>query len=540
MANRAVGITSLTVALGAFVAAMLVAVPLRATDAVVMKAMQDELARSMKNLVFENFGRPYFISYRIADTTNQAVSASFGALLGSGQSRARTLTVEVRVGDYKLDNTNYNSPSVGQVVQIPTEDDYNEIRRQLWLATDAAYKRALEDLSRKKAALEAAHLADDTPDFCREPPTHINDDAPAANLDLPEVEKMVRSLSALFRDMPEIENSVVLLMAQNTHTLYLSSEGTTFTRTAPVVSFLVFATAQAPDGMALPNYESAFGRSAKELPSQEELARRIRRMGEEVKEQQAAPVADLYNGPMLVEARAAARLFANAFAGKLMGRRRPLVQANQPEDSFLDKVGARVLPEFLSVVDDPTRSSVGDLKLLGGYKADDEGVPGRETKLVEKGYLKTLLTTRNPVRGIAASTGNSRGSGPMPSNLIVAADKGLTTQEIRQQLIDLMKKRGKDYAIFMNGQGMTYKVHADGRQDLVRNAQMPSLNFETFRDILAATSNEGAYTDVYRTPTGAHLASFVVPSLLFEDVTVRPPTGEIPRLPIAKNPYFDK
>jgi hypothetical protein len=519
--------------------AVLLAAPLRATDDVVMKAMQDELARSMKSLQIETLQKPYFISYRIQDTTQQVVTANFGAATGADQEHTRRLIVEVRVGDYQLDNSNFSSPFVGQATEIPIEDDYDAIRRQLWLTTDAAYKRALEELSRKKAALQAAHRADDTPDFSREEPTQTTDDQPATTLDMGQARQMVSRLSALAREMPTIQSLTVVLSVQNTRTLYVNSEGTKYTRMEPVVSLLALANAQAPDGMPLLNYEPAYGHSMRDLPAEEELARRIRKMGEDVKRQQAAPTLDLYNGPVLVETVASAQYFSQIFVGKLLGRRRPLTQATQSEASYLDKIGARVLPEFLSVVDDPTQSGNHQNRLLGGYKVDDDGVRARPTKLVEAGYLKTLLTTRDPVRGLNSSSGNDRG-GPMPSNLIVAADKGLTPQDIKERLIQLLKKRGKEYGILLDREGFPYKVYVDGHEQMVRNAEIPSLNADAYKDVLATGSAPGVYNAVYRTSSGWHLVSCAVPSLLFEDLTVRKPTGEIPALPFAKNPFFDK
>jgi len=493
----------------------------------------------MKSLQLESLQKPYFISYRIQDTTQQVVTASFGALTGADQDHRRRLTVEVRVGDYQLDDSNFSSPFIGHTVEIPIEDDYDAIRRLLWVTTDAAYKRALEDLSRKKAALQAAHLADDTPDFSREEPTHITDDQPPATLDMDAARQLVRRLSALAREMPAVESSSVVLTVENTRTLYMNSEGTTYTRTQPVVSLLAFATGRALDGMPLPNYESAYGHSMKDLPAEEELARRIRKMGEDVKHQQAATTVDLYNGPVLLETVASAQYFSQFFAGKLLGRRRPLSQAAQPEASYLDKIGARVLPEFLSVVDDPTQSGDDQTRLLGGYKVDDAGVGARPTKLVEAGDLKTLLTTRDPVRGLGSSSGNDR-AGPMPSNLIVTADKGLTPENIKERLIQLVKKRGKEYGILVDRENFPYKVYVDGHQEMVRNIEMPSLSADDYKDVVAATSAAGIFNAVYHTSSGSHLVSFAVPSLLFEDLTVRKPTGEIPTLPFAKNPFFDK
>ena len=159
---------------------------------------------------------------------------------------------------------------------------------------------------------------------------------------------------------------------------------------------------------------------------------------------------------------------------------------------------------------------------------------------MEAGYLKSLLTTRDPVRGIRSSSGNDRGGGPMPSNLIVTADGGLTPEQIRERLVQVVRKRGKEYGILVDREGFQYKFYPDGRQEMVCNAQIPSLDAEAYKDVLAATSTAGVFNPVERTASGAHLVSFAVPSLLFEDLTVRKPTGEIPAPPFAKNPFFDK
>ena len=79
-------------------AAMALPAPAPAADDVVMKAMRDELDRSMKQLQLEQLEKPYFISYHVQDRTSLDTSATFGALLSGGLARARYLTVQVRVG----------------------------------------------------------------------------------------------------------------------------------------------------------------------------------------------------------------------------------------------------------------------------------------------------------------------------------------------------------------------------------------------------------------------------------------------------------
>ena len=198
MVSRALGILLL--------AAMGLPAPARAADDVVMKAMHDELDRSMKQLQLEQLEKPYFISYRVQDRTSLDTSATFGALLTGGLARARYLTVQVRVGDYQSDNSNFmtDPPQANGLTEntlLPVDDDYQELRRQIWLATDSAYKAALEMLSRKRAALENRKARENLPDFSKEQPiTSLEPFAPV-KMDLAQAEALVRNLSAVFRQV---------------------------------------------------------------------------------------------------------------------------------------------------------------------------------------------------------------------------------------------------------------------------------------------------------------------------------------------------
>ena len=211
---------------------------LRAQDDVVMNAMRDEMARSMKQLTVENLEKPYFISYRVVDSDNVSVAASFGALNHSTTSHSRRLTVEVRVGDYKLDNSHFFTFDFDMgtrlrifngTAQLPLEDDYKELRRQIWLATDGTYKKAVEDLSKKRGMMQARSRDDESADFSKEDPVVSNYQLPAVKVDIPAWEKETRALSALFRQMPGIYTSNTLLNCFNTYTRYLTSEGTSYT-----------------------------------------------------------------------------------------------------------------------------------------------------------------------------------------------------------------------------------------------------------------------------------------------------------------------
>jgi len=533
----------------------------RAADDVVMRALRDELARSMKELQLEKLDKPYFISYRVQDRAQLGTSATFGALLAGSVSRSRYLIVQVRVGDYQRDNSNFftfpvRANGLSETAALPLDDDYQELRRQIWLATDEAYKEALETLAKKRAALENRTTREDLPDFSHEEPTTVQEPEAPAKLDLDRAQNLVRSLSSLFRQQPEIYSSTVSLDLTDTRTWYLNSEGSVAMQESSTAGLVAGAETQAVEGMLLPDWVSVSARSMDDLPKEADLAAQVRAMAERLTQLRHAPLVDRYNGPVLFAGGAGAEIFSQVFAPKLLAMRPPAsdnpqieAYAAQNVSKFQDRIGARVLPGFLSVVDDPTQSSYQGSLLRGGHTVDDEGVRARPVKLVEKGILKTLLVTRDPVTRVPQSTGSFRIFGPQPSNLVVSVENGKSDAEMRSSLLDLIKQRGAEYGIIVRKVGREIaQVYPDGHEELARQGMFEGLDDAAFKDLVAASKDETVHTlpfaavagRIYPGQSGAPLVSFVVPSLLFEDLTLKPASGELPTLPLSKHPFFDK
>ena len=542
------------------------------------RAMKDELSRSVEKLQLENLDRPYFISYRVVERRDQFVQATFGSTLNRGEWRRRMLTVEVRVGSMALDNTNFLSGSFSlggdSTVELPVDDDYTELRRQIWLATDGAYKAAVESFAKKKAALQNKTRTDETPDFSPEEPRSSTDMRPGTPLDMAKTEALVRELSAVFKEAPAVATSQVSCSAADELTRYLNSEGTSFARETFLVHIDATAATQAADGFTLGDHMLVFRRSFDELPPKAELLAEVRKLSSHLSSLKDAPMMDQYNGPVLFEDQAAAEIFAQVFAPRLAAKKRPVAENTQSEGAaaarenpFVDKIGARVLPDFLSVVDDGTVSEIGGAPLFGDARVDDEGVATRPVKLVEGGRLKTLLVSRAPVRGIPKSTGSFQELGPMPRNVIVSVEEGLDRAALEAELLKLARARGNDFGIVVRkmsdpimggfhsmsgpsgGEGvrvepviLAYKVFSDGHEELLRNVEIAGMNATLFRDIAAAGKEQVVTTLPFRTAESPspQVVSFAIPSLLFEDVTLRKPGGEIPKPQVAKHPFFDR
>ncbi|MGA9806009.1 MAG: metallopeptidase TldD-related protein [Terriglobales bacterium] len=566
----------------------------QAQDDVVMRAMKDELARSVAQLQLQKMDKPYFLAYRMDEINQNSISATLGSLTQDQPLRMRMIGVEVRVGDYALDNSNYLSSRMfgggragflSGISQAPLDDDYQQIRRDFWLATDSQYKKALEDFSGKRAALDMRKHTDDVPDFSRETPT-TKMEPPEKSRAGDDLKTLARDISAVFRNTPEIYGSSVDLEYRNYYTRYINSEGSTFTRAQTSFKLRINAQTQAPDGLPISESIAVFGRTMADLPAKDALLSRTRAMADRILKLRTAGSLERYNGPVLFEGDAAGEIFAQQFATGLMAVRTPLSDNPQFEmyfnqlmsqlgggGSLVDKIGGRVLPDFLSVSDNPLRADYQGTILMGAGKIDDDAVETRETRLVEHGTLKTLLATRTPVRAVLHSTGSRRGYGPSPSNLFLTSEKSSTNDELRKELLRRAKDRGLDYGIVVRrvgagaaasfvkmatrmaqqGQGSgslaeVYKLYPDGHEELIRGVEIAEMLPSTFKDIVAVGDTPAVFTDEFIPPVGALFAlgvsgssdvpivSCVVPSLLFEEVSLVKSQGPFPNPMISPSP----
>ena len=95
------------------------------------------------------------------------------------------------------------------------------------------------------------------------------------------------------------------------------------------------------------------------------------------------------------------------------------------------------------------------------------------------------------------------------------------------------------------GGSAVYKVFGDGHEELVR-ADIAPVPLSAFKEMLAVGDTPGVYHSAF-IPLAESLisrgqnsqlivVSYVVPSLLFEEVSLKEPTGVAPRLPIVPSP----
>ena len=536
-----------------------------ASDNPVMRAMVDELKRSVAELQFRDLDKPYFIQYVILDQERYRASATFGALTASDADRRRIMQVQARVGDYDFDNSEFitgpgfqGPPPSGIVSETVIENDYDAIRHSLWLATDAAYKQSVEQLARKRAFVENKVRTEQIPDFSKENPVTVIGMRQMLELDKPRWEKQIREWSAIFKEYPAIQQSSVILEAQVTHRYLVNSEGTRTFQPSLLVSVEIEGQTEAADGMRLRHWIPFNVGGFDQLPSPEEISMSIRQMASDLSALRSAAVLDAdYSGPVLFTGQASAEMFARVLVPNLSGQRLPLTdnqQAPTNRSELVDRLNRPVLPRFLSVFDDPTAQRIGDRELIGHYQVDDQGVPARRVSLIEMGVLKNLLMSRRPGKDMPRSNGHGRSGIPgretaQIGNLFIQSNDGKSYENLKEELIKMCREENLQYGILIKALDtdprspigmpvMTYKVYIDdGREELIRGAFAQSIPIRSLRQI-EAVGNENFVVNRLAggdlpTPT-----SIVAPSVLLEEMDLKKPTGNKQKPSLLTHPYF--
>lgn len=549
-------------------------------DDPIFRAMDDELARSMSRLVIQGMPAPYFLSYRIRDYQTVTVNARYDALVQSDNSHDRYLYIDLRVGSLQLDNSNYFS-DWGDVWKsrdgVVEEDSYQAIRHQLWYHTDEAYKAALEQLAQKKAYLQTHPDKEQVPDFSSEKPFVYSGAPIRLEASQPQWEERVREAGRVFDDFPGLQDWKVEYSAQGINQWYVNSEGSRHLK-GDLYQFLeISASMQAEDGQRLTSFLQYVSRDGDEPVSGTALASDIRQMAGELEAIAKAPTLDEYVGPVLFTDWAAAQFFSQLFAYQLSLPRKPLtptdwISQNLPAGKLAGKVKRRVLPDFVTVTDEPLRESWQG-KVLAGYQpVDDEGVASEAITLVDKGRLETLPVGRQPTKKIPESNGHAHSlpfqmTVPGISNLVVSSSEPMSNEKMVQELRRLCKEQEIEYGllvkrldeprysdpyrwvetqdgskVLLTSPLIVYKVYAkDGRMEPVRGLEFDEVSVRALRDIVALGKDPKAFnitqSTVFR--DGYFPAAIVTPSILVEEMELKASGAQEP-LPVAENPIFTK
>ncbi|HEV2399866.1 MAG TPA: metallopeptidase TldD-related protein [Candidatus Sulfotelmatobacter sp.] len=528
-----------------------------------LSTMQEELLRAQTNL-----GKldpaPYFMSYSVYDESMVMAVGSEGSLVSSTRAQRRAADVTMRIGSAALDNSHLeNRASARTSGSLPLNYDRNAIARELWRLTYQEYRKASKAYLNVKTNTEVQAKEEDTsPDFSQEkPPNHTDYKELASSPDQHALEKFTREYSAQFRKYPFIYSSVVIINAQKSRLHFISTEGNHIVSPSAQVRVAIEAQTRADDGMDLMRVETFQAESLEHLPPPSEIAARVEKMATDLKALRDAPLAEPYDGPALLSGRASAVFFHEVLGHRLEGHRQ---RGEQEGQTFTKKVGQPVLPDFLSVTDDPTQRKLNGLDLGGWYEYDDEGMPAQKVEVIKDGILENFLMSRMPIKNFASSNGHGRSQpGAMPTgrqgNLIVSSKRTVPDSELRQKLIDEVKKQGKPYGLYFEDiQGgftltqrsmpqafqvlpvLVWRVYPDGRPDeLVRGIDIVGTPLAAMNRILVTGDKTDVFNGVCGAESGQVPVAAAAPAMLFSEIEVQKRAHTLNRPPILPSPPLD-
>jgi predicted Zn-dependent protease len=527
--------------------------------------MQQELNRSLQNLK-KAPTPPYFLSYQLTDNRSTQVSASFGALTGSSDQTTRLLDLDLRVGDYSLDNTHVLRDA-GRTAdfsdrferqKVPLENDTDALRVALWHETERKYRSAVQRLQQVKANVQVKVEAEDrSGDFSREvAEAHYEPPSPFS-IDKADWEKKVRSYTAPFASHKEIiENSAQVIGEVETRR-YVNSDGSRIQISAPFYRIIISATAKADDGMELPLQQTYMSFRPENLPDDVTVMKDVNSMVQTLLALVKAPLAEPYTGPAILSGRSSAVFFHEIFGHRIEGQR----QKNEDEaQTFKKKVNQAVLPDFLSVFSDPTLKVFAGTELVGYYPYDDEGVKAHRVTVVDKGVLKNFLMSRAPIEGFDRSNGHGRRQqgfqvAARQSNLVVESSRQVSRSELKKLLIEQIKAANKPYGLFFDDieGGFTftqrvlpnafnvrptvvYRIYPDGKEELVRGVDLIGTPLIAFSKIVAVDDQIAVFNGMCGAESGWVPVSASSPGLLISQIEVQRKEKSQERAPLLPPP----
>lgn len=533
-----------------------------AGEPTLLDTMNQELQRNFQALKQKGDTTPYFMAYEITDLESHEVGATLGVVNSQGDSHNRFLDVTVRVGDQKQDNFRRVRGDRIQFTSgtpVSIEDVPGALKPRMWLETDRVYRAAADRLIRIKTNQQVkAADRDQSSDFSSEESYAHTQPAYRSVFETPKWAKLAKEWSADFRAFPDLLSSGVQVSTQADNRYLANTEGTRVEHGRGFARIVISASAKAKDGMDVSDFETFEAFEASGLPSPEAIHTAVKKVGQNVERLLAAKVAEPFVGPAIFSGRASGVFFHEIFGHRIEGHR----QKDEAEgQTFTAKVGEKILPDFLSVTFDPTRKQAAGVDLNGWYQYDDEGVLGKPVLAVENGVLRSFLMSRSPIQGFDHSNGHGRRQPGLEvvsrqSNLIVSSTHSVTDQQLRQLLIDEIKKQGKPYGLYFDNitGGFTttqrggsqsfkviplivYKIFADGRPDeLIRGADLVGTPLASFAKILATSDKQEVFNGYCGAESGSVPVSAVSPAILISEMEIEKKDSGQDLLPLLPSP----
>ena len=500
------------------------------TDEVIFAAMRSELDRDNAALVLPNGPKPYYISYEVVRYRYFQVAGSLGGLMLSMVSPWQMSGgVQVMLGDYRNNSDVGYSEQIAPA-QLPSEVDYDVIRRGLWEASDMMYKYSLGMMAQKANYLqqnprspEEAELADMQPSSAV---THLGERSAKYEIDKAALDELVTEVSAVFNEYKDIYNSSITISGTEVDIYRLTTEGVQLKQPGGFVTVTVSAETRGDNGSTLGDSFSLSLLTPSEIPSTEELKARVKTFAQGLLQlKSAVPVSEYYNGPILFEGGAVATVLANnlLYNGGLIAAR----SLTPSRGGLADQFGHKIIDSRLTIKNYTVMKEYNGTPLYGYYEIDGNGVtPEAEMTLVENGVFTRMLNGRVPTKNAPGTTGSARFMMSPQSPTVttgtgtihVQAEKTTSHEKMKKVLIKAAKDAGLSCAYIVRGiSGSALEVYQvslkDGKETRVRTTGFRMPDLTKLLNLRAISSKE----DVMNFLPNNYPASMIYPAGIIVD-----------------------
>ena len=475
----------------------------------IFSAMSDELQRTSQKLFYPNYPHPFYIDYNISRSKEVSVEASLGGVLTAHDYPVYSVGgIGLKIGDYQM--TSDMKPGQMANAFFANEVDYDNIRRELWKASDMMYKYSLNSYAYKQNYLQNNPRPEEEkgiPDMIAMNANENVEQQGCCDIDYDKAVKMAQRLSAVFLEYPILYNTKVNVHCKNNDIYRLNSEGIKQKTSNGYAEIYVTATVRTNSGSEMGDSFYRVVKTEKELDEallRVELVNFANRLMEA---KTAMPVNDYYIGPMMFEDDAVASAISNDIYPIIISKR--TTQENSGMGSLV--WGKRIIDKKLSLTQRTDLASYQGLGLLGYYQHDADGlVPQSSLSIIKNGILEHLVCGRTPSLNCLNSTANEiffidptrvMGSDVMPGVVMMTGTNNVSQTKMKQTLLKEAKAQGLSSAyIVKQPAGCTsclYRVDVKtGAEEMVLVNAIPKLSKSDFMHVLGVSNEENVFNTI--------------------------------------------
>ncbi|MDO5572143.1 MAG: metallopeptidase TldD-related protein [Bacteroidales bacterium] len=533
-------------------------------DEKLISVIKDEMQRNMDVLSKQEIPA-YYLSIRITQAKTIDIRCKSGAKISQNKQNDLNFCITMRVGSKEKDNTHVDYMNKTFFNVLPIEFNEEAIRTTLWQTIDNLYKTAKTsyqqmqtNLATRSIELEKANdFTDEEVSFYYEKPNGFD----LKTYNIQPVENLISKINVIVEANDDVIDNALNCSLRDEREIFIDTEGSQVCQNHQFFQLISSIYALCDDGMIVNQYRSFCSPDLNKLPDENEVDKQIKEMSENISKTKRAPIADSYNGPIILSGQAAG-VFFHEFLGHRIEATR--MRSSNDGQTFKKKLGQEVLSDKISVVFDPNIKDFNGKPLIGGYVYDNEGVKGQRVEVIKDGILKGFLTNRTPIEGFPKSNGHGRGfyrssTVARQSNMFISSPNAKSAKELREDFINLLKKENKEYGYLIKEISggvtqtsaystnsfninplLTYKIYADGRQDeIVRGLNIIGTPLNAMSKISSCGNDYEIFNGICGAETGSVLVSSVSPSIIVSSMETQKSVNQNKKKAVLDAPKDD-